>query len=254
MQERWQIVNKLSIGYSSLADRVKNIYFLDGFANILVVQNPNQISFEMPKAPNLKTIMLNSKGVAKSRNQALQHCETEYLLFADDDITLNLEGIQKAIEYLDSNSNCDLLLMQAVNPAGQLRKTYPSKAHKLTKFNSAKAATYEMMVRVPTAKKLGIRFDENFGAGMENYLGDEYIFITDLIKAGGNGQFLPITIATHPDESSATPWSNPEAIRARAQIFTRVFGPIAPFIRLAFILKARQGLSFNNIIKFVIGR
>ena len=71
-------MNKLTIGYSALAERVKNIKFLEQFNNILVIQNPNQISFEMPKAPNLKTIMLSSKGVAKSRNQALQHCETEY--------------------------------------------------------------------------------------------------------------------------------------------------------------------------------
>ena len=144
--------------------------------------------------------------------------------------------------------------MQAVDPSGQLRKRYPAKAQKLTKFNSAKAATYEMLVRVPTAKKLNIKFDENFGAGAENYLGDEYIFITDLIKAGGRGQFLPITIATHPEESSATPWSSDKAIKARAKIFSRVFGPIAPVVRLAFILKARQGLSFGAIIKFVIGR
>lgn len=247
-------MNKLTIGYSALAERVKNIKFLDQFNNILVIQNPNQISFEMPKAPNLKTIMLSSKGVAKSRNQALQHCETEYLLFADDDITFDLSEIEQAIKYLEANPNCDLLLMQAVDPSGQLRKRYPAKAQKLTKFNSAKAATYEMLVRVPTAKKLNIKFDENFGAGAENYLGDEYIFITDLIKAGGRGQFLPLTIATHPEESSATPWSSDKAIKARAKIFSRVFGPIAPIVRLAFILKARQGLSFGAIIKFVIGR
>ena len=68
-------MNKLTIGYSSLAERVRNIKFVAGYNNILVVQNPNQISFEMPKAPNLKSIMLSSKGVAKSRNQALLHCE-----------------------------------------------------------------------------------------------------------------------------------------------------------------------------------
>ena len=254
MQERWQTVNKLSIGYSSLAERVRNLKFLPDFNNILIVQNPNQISFEMPKAANLKTVMLSSKGVAKSRNQALQHCESEYLLFADDDIIFNLSGIEEAVAYFDANPKCDLLLMQAVNPAGELRKSYPTKSQKLTKFNSAKAATYEMMVRVPTVKKLNIRFDENFGAGVENHLGDEYIFITDLLKAGGKGQFLPITIATHPEESSATPWSSDKALKARAKIFTRVFGPTAPLIRLAFILKARQRVGFIGIIKFVVGR
>ena len=44
------------------------------------------------------------------------------------------------------------------------------------------------------------------------------------------------------------------SLHCGAQIFSRVFGPIAPVMRLAFILKARQGLSFGAIIKFVIGR
>lgn len=254
MQERWLIVNELTIGYSSLAERVKGIKFLPNYQKILVVQNPNQISFEMPKAPSLFTVMLNNKGVAKSRNQALKHCKTEYLLFADDDITFNEAGIVEAISYLDQNPNCDILLMQAVSPDGKLRKSYPTKAHKLTKFNSAKAATYEMMVRVPASHKKNIWFDENFGAGVENYIGDEYIFITDLLKSGSKGQFLPITIATHPVESSATPWTSEKAIKARAKIFTRVFGVAAPIVRLAFIIKARQGLTPMQIIRFVIGR
>ena len=244
-------MNKLTIGYSSLAERVKNINFYNDYENLLIVQNPNQVTFS---TPNVRTVVLYNKGVAKSRNQAIANCETEYLLFADDDIEFSKSGITKALEYLEANQNVDLLLMQAVDPAGKLRKRYPIKAEKLTKFNSGKAATYEMMVRVPKIKKLNIKFDENFGAGAENYLGDEYIFITDLLKAGGTGVFLPITIATHPAESSATPWSDDRSIKARAAIFTRIFGPTAHLVRLAFILKARQSLSISKIIKFVMGK
>ena len=246
-------MNKVTIGYASLADRVKNIKFLPDYPNILVVQNPNQISFEMPKAPNLKTIMLNNKGVAKSRNQSLKHCETEYLLFADDDITIHTQTLEKAVQYLEENSDCDILLMQTADPDGNLRKTYSKSKQKLTRFNSAKAATYEMMVRVAEIKKYGINFDENFGAGAPNYLGDEYIFITDLLKVGAKGVYLPMVIATHPIESSATPWSDNRALKARARIFTRVFGPIAPLVRLGFILKARQNVGLIGVIKFVIG-
>ena len=102
-------MNKLTIGYSSLAERVRNIKFIDSYNNILVVQNPNQISFEMPKALNLKSIMISTMGVAKSRNQVLQHCETEFLLFADDDITFIDSGIETAVTYLENNPGCDLL-------------------------------------------------------------------------------------------------------------------------------------------------
>ena len=62
----------------------------------------------------------------------------------------------------------------------------------MSRFNSAKAETYEIMVRIESIRNAGIKFDENFGAGADNYLGDEYIFIADSIKKGLKGVFLQI--------------------------------------------------------------
>jgi hypothetical protein len=92
-----------------------------------------------------------------------------------------------------------------------------------------------------------------FGAGAENYLGDEYIFITDLLKKGGKGVFLPLTIAIHPEESSGSRWGTESDLRARAQVFQRVFGRYAPFVRTAFYLKNfRKFGGFSNLAKFII--
>jgi len=143
----------------------------------------------------------------------------------------------------------------SVDTTGALRKVYPKRVRKLTKFNSAKAATYEMIVRVESAKSRGIKFDENFGAGAENYLGDEYIFIADLLDKGGAGVFLPLTIAIHPLESSGSRWGSDVDLRARAEVFQRVFGDTAPIIRAAFYLKnLRKFGGLKNIIRFSIGK
>ena len=254
-------MTRLTIGYSALSDRVAGIKPPEGDFDLLwVVQTDGALSWKdtLPdalKGSNAVTDELKSLGVAKSRNRVIELSETDYLVFADDDIEFVDAGLREAIDYLDNNPQVALVLAQAASPTAGLRKPYPSKQERLTKLNSARAATYEMIIRVSAIKDLGIRFDESFGAGVENYLGDEYIFIADLISAGGKGVFLPITIATHPEVSSGSGWGTERDRKARAKVFTRVFGALAPVVRLAFGIR-RLGLlgGLGNLVRFVFGR
>ena len=244
----------LTIGYSTLATRLPGIKYLDGFQNLVVVQNPTSES--LPSADQkIKRVELHSKGVAKSRNAVIDNTATEYLLFGDDDIEFKEESINSAITFLESNKGISILLLQAVDETGALRKRYPGQAHPLKLTNSAKAATYEMIIRTPDIKKASIRFDENFGAGAQNYLGDEYIFIADALRAGLKGLFLPIVIATHPTDSSGSFQNTKQDALVRSRIFSRVFGVWAPIMRLLFILKRpSKKFGLRNSISFLIGR
>jgi len=226
-----------------------------------VVQNPNQIDWkgqrfnELSARQDFRHDELISKGVAKSRNKANDLALGEYLIFSDDDITFDAFGLRQAIEYLDSHPEVSLLLGQATDESGALRKRYPTTIEKLGSLNSARAATYEMIIRVSEIRKLGVRFDEDFGAGAKNYLGDEYIFVVDLIKAGGRAVFAPITLAQHPTESSGSRWGSAQERWDRAIIFTSVFGSLAPFVRLPFgIRRFRELGSVKNLLLFVLGR
>jgi hypothetical protein len=112
-----------------------------------------------------------------------------------------------------------------------------------------------MIVRVDSIRSKRVNFDENFGAGADNYLGDEYIFITDLLKAGGSAIFLPITIAIHSEDSSGSRWGTESDLRARARVFQRVFGFTAPLIRTAFVFKNFQKFAgTKNLYKFIFGK
>lgn len=248
----------LTVGYSTLAERIENIsqHEIEIPHEIFIsIQNPKGVDFSLPTNFQFQSVTSNEKGVAKSRNVVLKNTKTKYLLFADDEIKFLNDGIKEAVSYLEANPACDLVLAQAIDTNGQLRKTYPSKEVALTKFNSAKAATYEMIVRVDSARSKGVSFDESFGAGVENFLGDEYIFITDLLKKGGKAVFLPVTIAIHPEESSGSRWGTESDMRARAQVFTRVFGLYAPLIRTIFFLKNYRNFGgFKNISRFARGK
>ena len=244
----------LTVGYSTLGNRLAKIKYLDSVSNLVVIQNPNSDSLPATDV-TIKRVEFQSRGVAKSRNAVIENTTTEYLLFGDDDIEFKEESINAALEYLQSNSDLSILLLQAVDESGALRKPYPKHSHPLKLTNSAKAATYEMIIRIPDIKKASIRFDENFGAGAENYLGDEYIFIADALRAGLKGYFLPIVIATHPTDSSGSFHNTKQDAIVRSRIFSRVFGTWAPVMRLLFILKPpSKKFGFRNSISFLIGR
>jgi hypothetical protein len=197
-------------------------------------------------------------GVTKLRNQVLNKAKGKYLVFSDDDIKFSEEGLVEAIGYLEK-SGAGLLLGQAIDEKGELRKAYPSQVQRLNKFNSAKAATYEMIVNLEQVRSAGVLFDENFGAGAEiTYLGDEYIFICDLLSAGIRCDFVPIVIATHPTDSSGSSWGSQKDRIARSLVFDRAFkgNRTLPFMaRFAFGLrKLGKGLTLGTFIRFVFKR
>ena len=259
----------LTFGYSTLADRLSNISLPD-LANhpewdvlITVQSGNNQLPTEeqlakAPKGDRIRVLSYSGTGVTKIRNKVLENATGDYLIFADDDIKFNETGLNDAIQAME-DSNLALLLGQAVDEKGALRKSYPSKAQQLNKLNSGKAATYEMLVNVEAVRLSGVTFDENFGAGApETYLGDEYIFIADLVSKGLSCYFMPIVLATHPTDSSGSGWGTERDRKARALIFDRVFkgNRTLPYMaRAAFGLKKLgKGLTLKTWFLFIFRR
>jgi len=248
---------RLTIAYSTLAARAANIVLPARRHDqevLIIVQSPDGTTHPAPPArDDVRVVHLEGKGVAKSRNAAIENALGEYLVFADDDIEFDLDSLDAITAHFEQ-CTCSLVLGQAVDPSGALRKQYPTEPKWLNRLNSAKAATYEMVIRVSDIKARGIRFDDNFGAGATNYLGDEYIFIVDMVKRGLRAHFLPITMAVHPTESSGSGWGSRDDLRARSVIFSRVFGPAAIPMRFAFIARHRDKVAgVGDYARFIFG-
>ena len=85
----------LTVGYSTLGNRLAKIKYLDSVSNLVVIQNPNSDSLPATDV-TIKRVELQSRGVAKSRNAVIENTTTEYLLFGDDDIEFKEESINAA--------------------------------------------------------------------------------------------------------------------------------------------------------------
>ncbi|NBQ92914.1 MAG: glycosyltransferase [Micrococcales bacterium] len=251
----------LTFGYSTLSSRLENIQLPDlsnhpDWMVLITVQSGDSSEPKSSRAPGPARVLgFPGRGVTKLRNAVIQNSDTDYLIFADDDVIFNLENIELAIQHM-KKTGLGLLLGQAIDETGKLRKSYPTKLTRLNKINSAKAATYEMLIDLRQIKASGVLFDEAFGAGAETtYLGDEYIFICDLVSKGVICEFVPITLAVHPKDSSGSGWGTDRDRRARALIFDRAFkgNRTLPYlVRIGFGLrKLGKELSFGNYLKFI---
>lgn len=234
-------VPELTIAFSTLADRIGNIALPDpapGVEILVLVQGglPHQKAAHLSR-PDVRIVDVAGRGVARSRNRALAEAAGTALLFADDDTLLDEAGISSALNLLRVRPEIALLLGRCATPDGSLRKRYARGMTRLTRFNSARAGTTEIMVRPRLVRETGVRFDEAFGAGQPNFLGDEYIFITDLLRAGLSCWSVPEIFSVHPAESSGLGWRGPASLRSRRAVLKRVFPRLWPVMLMALLIK-----------------
>ena len=242
----------ITIGYSSLSNRVHEIALptqRDEVEILIAVQGEYMDPVERE---DVRMIYLDSFGAAKSRNVILTEAVGEIVFFGDDDMRWDESGLKRTIEYFQLNESVDLVLCQSENEFGHLRKRYFKRKTRLSKYNSAKAATYEIAIRLASFRMKDITFHEGFGAGTKNFLGDEFIFISEACEAGLTCEFLPWTTAIHPSSSSGTLYGTIKDTEARANAIQQVFGRLALFARLGFSLRNPfRFKSFMLIIRFI---
>lgn len=237
------VLSQLTIGWSSLAERSGAITVPDGAEDVEVIVAVQGGLDEVSPSPHWdRLIDVPGRGVARSRNAVIEATTRRYLLFCDDDVQVDLDGVAAGIEYL-SRSGSALALGLGTTPAGVVRKRRPlGGRERLTSLSAARAATYEILIDVEQVRAAGVRFDERFGAGVDLYLGDEYLFIFDLFRAGMRADAIDHVYGIHPADSSGHRWGAGDA-RIRAAVLNRAFGWRAPIIRLAFAVRRREKLG-----------
>lgn len=247
---------ELTIGWSVLGSRAASIRYPEHRPDLeFLVVAQGDLPVDTTPPEQVRWLHLGSTGVAKSRNAVLSHARGEVLLFADDDVEVQMDGVEQALAAFRADPDLALVLGTAVDEHGRQRKRYATAAVELTRWNSAKAATYEMLVRPAAFRSAGVRFDECFGAGAELYLGDEYVLIADALAAGLRCRFLPVVLAVHPTDSSGSRFGTTADAVARSAVFDRVFGQLAPVARLGFLLRSpRRFGSAALAARFILGR
>ncbi len=143
----------------------------------------------------LKFIYGGKKGVAISRNIAIQNAQSRYLLFFDLDCRFN-EELSNLIHFLNSLGS-EIKYIYLVNTNNYIGNNYsilpriknvPQKPKLFYKFVFAlisimKSPTYNIIVCPNYCKKYQIFFDKNLGLGSYYRQSDEALFLINLFTS-----------------------------------------------------------------------
>lgn len=188
---------------------------------------------------HIRYFHMKTRGVTKSRNYAIDVCLTKYIWFMDDDINLSqftgemLDGL-----LCDMNDNdIHIALTKVMDENNNFRKKYPSEGIVTDKKKIISVGTIEIIGDIEFIKKQEIKFNEAFGAGAKLPVGDEALFLNDVIKSKGTIKSYDLSFISHPRESSGVVNSR-EVYLSRGIVFKKIFGSIG-LVYLVYLLVFR---------------
>lgn len=170
--------------------------------SITINQSPNS-NTPNSKVTNHKLLSYSERGLSRSRNRAIDTSDSDICVIADDDMRYEdnyEEQISKAYNELPQ---ADIIAFHVGSEDPRQNKKILKKG-RLNRITSMKIASWQLTFRRDSITKSGIRFDENFGAGTHNYMGEENIFLYDCIRRGLKVYYMPIKIATLQDDAEST--------------------------------------------------
>ena len=197
---------------------------------------------------DIKYFALNSQGVTKSRNFAINKANSDVLIFCDDDVTYP-DDLYDIISnaYID-NDNQDFITFSYIKTGLGLHK-FGNKKYEHNFKTILNVGTIEVTCKRKKLDSVKGWFPEDMGAGSRYYLCDEPVFLSRLLKAGLVGCYIPEIIGEHPPESSGIEFVDVNSLVSRLYCFVRIFGNIAGRL-LYFVFIMKNFSRFKSVSLF----
>ena len=180
--------NILTIAVSTVSDNFDDLmsYIIDvqnrlpeGVIFLVVSQLENSDSYEC--IDGIDVFKTSDKGLSKSRNLAVRKCNSEWLWFQDDDISIVTDKMESFVEFLRGyGGDVSLVKVASLEEPSQDFKDY--KRYRVNKyFLPFRVSSIEIVVRLAFIKKANVWFDENLGLGTDLPSCEENLFFYDLV-------------------------------------------------------------------------
>lgn len=234
---------QITLAIATLGTRANDVQLpgpVEGLRYDIFVQDPPILMPHSTRTDVCYTA-LPTRGLSHSRNAALTQCQTPFLVFADDDMTLDTGGVRALAAQLAADPTLDFA---AGWRAGRMPQTgRRAGRYQLGKLNAGRVCAPELMVRLKAVRAANVTFDPQFGVGTAQPVGEDYIFVCDMLDAGLRGAAFAIVTGTHDGLSTGDNWQDAGVMAARRAVLARCFGAWAPVVRLAYVLRHRTRLG-----------
>lgn len=165
--------------------------------NYVVINQITNKNIDLPEKceyDNGICISYKGKGLSKSRNQAINEASTNICVIADDDMVYVKDYCNIIKKSYEKYKDTDIIAFVVEHEDKKYEKKI-MKEGKIGFLKSMKISSVQMTIKKESLLQKGIKFDENFGAGSEYYMGEENIFLFDCLKKGLKIYYVPKKIA-----------------------------------------------------------
>lgn len=151
-----------------------------------------------------RIVRMDGRGLSRSRNAILAACSDDALLVpTDDDVVLALDANVIIKSAFEKNPRADIITFKAKNTAGEdFKATYRQQGFRHTALSIRSVSSIEIVARVESLRRVGLKWDESFGLGAKYGGGLELVFLKDALDRGLGVYYEPNYIVSHPPESS----------------------------------------------------
>jgi len=223
--------------------------------NILIINQTDQSHLLESTVDNIRVINSFEKGLAKSRNMAINNTIGQLCLIVDDDVKFKPDFDKIILEAHNRNTNAAIITFKMEDFEGNLFKEYPLvKHHDLHSIKEVNSVVISFNSKL--LKQSGLLFNVNFGLGSTFETADEYIFMRDALKLKMQTIFEPKVILSHPFLSSGKDSGNDKLVYARSALYYKYSGVLG-YLKLCkylYIVHKQGAIKTNQIIKkFKVG-
>jgi len=190
---------------------------------------------ELPEALNqrkdVKVEILEGRGLAPNRNNALKHATGDILLLSDDDTRYKDEYFDRILHNFRKYPKADFICFRAVDKDGNFLRQYATEPFT---YSQRPKGTFFCSVEIAFRRKLSIPFfDERFGLGSK-YLagGEEEVFLHTAFQKGLKIIFVPETIVeTDPNTTGKRFRTLASMRRTKGAVLCYIYGPMSAAAR-----------------------
>ncbi len=173
---------------------------------------------------NVRVVNSREFGLSKSRNLAIKHAIGDICLIADDDV-----------EYLSSMPEIILQAYQRLPEAAAITfqiKTNDGKAYRNYNLRSEalkqkrqilNVSSIEVSFKLKAIKGHDILFNEMFGLGSNYVLGEECLFLNEVLSVGEKAFYVPKQIVKHSFERSTQRLDTRRLVINKAAVYQLIY-------------------------------
>lgn len=191
-------------------------------------------------------------GLSRSRNLAIRNTKTDWLWFQDDDIYLNYDNLNEAIEKDIFSSKVDFIhgKVHSLENHSLPYKNY-SFTGRHSRYNALKISSIEILVRTEFLKSNNLSFCTKLGLGSEMTCCEENLFLFNVFSITDRCYYHDAELSYHTTKVETRNFNHEKNLKARGYLLGKIAKPWVWLILLKWAIKFKEPRSFISRVSLL---